>query len=389
MDSFQLKNGNSDRGLIVAGVALSLTILATDLMLPLGVAEGVLYMAVVLLGLFHSRQYIIVAAVCGSILTIAGLLLSPSSGGAEMWKVLMNRGLALFVIWATSILCIYYKRAEKNRAVEKHYERLLQLVAVASNQASSFEGAMRICLEAVCKSTQWPLGHLYLVNDYGNLIPTKLWHVEDDEKFKAFLEITEKSIFAPGIGLPGRVLTSKKPAWISNVAEDKNFPRAKLAEEVGLCAGFAFPIMVAVMEFFSHRVEAPNKKLLETMSSVGIQMGRVAERRDSLLQLNKISAGVEQSPLSIVITDIEGKIEYVNPKFCEVTKYNSDEAVGKKPNILKSGAHPPEFYKDQWDTILAGKVWKGEILNKKKNGVLFWESTTIASIKNEGAVLDN
>ncbi|MBM4174945.1 MAG: PAS domain S-box protein [Ignavibacteria bacterium] len=98
---------------------------------------------------------------------------------------------------------------------------------------------------------------------------------------------------------------------------------------------------------------------------------------------NKLSTAVKQSPTVIIITDTDGKIEYVNPKFTELTGYTSDEVLGKTPRILKSGYHPPEFYKDLWDTILSGDDFKGEILNNKKDGTSYWEDTMISPIKDE------
>ena len=100
-------------------------------------------------------------------------------------------------------------------------------------------------------------------------------------------------------------------------------------------------------------------------------------------QLRKLSQAVEQSPASVVITDLKGTIEYVNPKFTEVTGYTLEEAIGQNPRILKSGEQPSEVYTELWKTISSGKKWKGEFLNKKKNGELFWESAQISPIKNE------
>ncbi len=100
-------------------------------------------------------------------------------------------------------------------------------------------------------------------------------------------------------------------------------------------------------------------------------------------KIKKLSMAVEQSPVSIEITDKNGIIEYVNPKFEQLTLYKSEEVIGKNPRILKANYHPKEFYKDLWDTILSGKEWKGIINNKKKNGELFWESAIISSIKDE------
>jgi PAS domain S-box-containing protein len=107
---------------------------------------------------------------------------------------------------------------------------------------------------------------------------------------------------------------------------------------------------------------------------------RVEERT---AELKKLSEAIEQSPVTVMITDKKGTIEYVNPKFSQVTGYSAQEAIGQNPRILKSGTHPPSFYKELWDTILSGKNWRGEFLNRKKNDEEFWESTSISAIKND------
>lgn len=110
----------------------------------------------------------------------------------------------------------------------------------------------------------------------------------------------------------------------------------------------------------------------------------VAERTKRLQKLNQV---VEQSTISVIITDLEGTIEYVNPKFIELTGYSFDEAVGKNPRILKSGKQSLDFYKNLWDTITSGNNWKGDFENKKKNGEIYWESASIVPLKNgEGRI---
>ncbi|MEJ2285611.1 MAG: PAS domain S-box protein [Desulfobacterales bacterium] len=107
---------------------------------------------------------------------------------------------------------------------------------------------------------------------------------------------------------------------------------------------------------------------------------RVEERT---VELRKLSQATENSPASVVVTDKNGTIEYVNPTFSEVTGFSADEAIGQNPRILKSGHHPKSFYEDLWNTILAGRTWMGEFLNRKKNGEAFWESVSISAIKND------
>jgi len=97
--------------------------------------------------------------------------------------------------------------------------------------------------------------------------------------------------------------------------------------------------------------------------------------------LLKLSRAVEQSPSTIAITNTQGDLEYVNPKFTELTGYSPEEVTGKNPRILKSGDKGPEAYKELWDTILAGKTWRGVFHNKKKSGEIFYEAASISPIR--------
>jgi len=108
----------------------------------------------------------------------------------------------------------------------------------------------------------------------------------------------------------------------------------------------------------------------------------LSAKKDTEILINKLFRAVEQSPASIVISDVNGNVEYVNPKFTEITGYTYQEVVGKNPRILKSGNTSLEEYSELWKTISTGKVWSGEFLNIKKDGSKYWESATISPIKN-------
>ncbi|MCF6269649.1 MAG: PAS domain S-box protein [Melioribacteraceae bacterium] len=113
----------------------------------------------------------------------------------------------------------------------------------------------------------------------------------------------------------------------------------------------------------------------------------ITERKKAEKKILQLSRAVEQTPVSIVITDLDGNIEYVNPKFTEMTDISYEEALGQNPRVLKSGEQPREFYHELWETINSGSIWSGEFHNKKKNGDLFWESAIISPIKDkEGKV---
>jgi len=100
-------------------------------------------------------------------------------------------------------------------------------------------------------------------------------------------------------------------------------------------------------------------------------------------QLRKLSRVVHQSPISIMITDTNGNIEYVNPMFTQTTGYALKEIIGENPRILKSGEHPTEYYEQLWATIASGGTWRGELQNRKKTGQLYWEFATISPISNK------
>ena len=109
----------------------------------------------------------------------------------------------------------------------------------------------------------------------------------------------------------------------------------------------------------------------------------VTARKRAEDTVRKLSQAVEQSPVSVMITDTNGVIEYVNPKFTLATGYAAEEAIGRNPSMLKSGHTTPGDYKSLWRTIIAGKTWEGELRNQRKNGEGFWEMEWISPIKAE------
>lgn len=106
----------------------------------------------------------------------------------------------------------------------------------------------------------------------------------------------------------------------------------------------------------------------------------ITERRHIEQQLRKLSRAIEQSPASIVITDTTGTIEYVNPKFTQVTGYTTAEIVGQNPLILKTGYTAPHVYKEMWQAIVSGREWRGTFCNRRKTGDLYWEAASISPV---------
>ncbi|MCF6149382.1 MAG: EAL domain-containing protein [Candidatus Kuenenia sp.] len=177
---------------------------------------------------------------------------------------------------------------------------------------------------------------------------------------------------------------------------------------IALVTGCASGILVTVFSIgFSLSMARPIKKLTiaTNMFANGNFSHRVKlNRRDELGELSrsfnsmadelaqetyKLSRSIEQSPNAVIITDVNGNIEYVNPKFVQMTGYSAEEVIDKNPRILKSGTRSPEEYKELWDTITSGGEWHGEFQNKKKNGEFYWASASISAVKDQDGVVKN
>lgn len=133
--------------------------------------------------------------------------------------------------------------------------------------------------------------------------------------------------------------------------------------------------------YFDIRVFSPGQQ------QYAVTFVDITDRKRSELKILQLSEAVRQSAASIVITDVTGTIEYVNPRFTQVTGYSFEEAVGSNPRILKSGKHTVRFYEDLWAILTSGMIWKGEFHNMKKDGSLFWESSSISPIKNQEGLI--
>ncbi len=135
-----------------------------------------------------------------------------------------------------------------------------------------------------------------------------------------------------------------------------------------------------IRDFLTYKFTIDSQEGKPLLGGISID---ITERKSLETRNNMLSTAIEASPVSVIITNKNGSIEYVNQFFTEMTGYSAEEVLGKNPNILKSENQSPEFYKSLWNTILAGKNWQGEILNKKKNGELFWENAAISPVINK------
>jgi PAS domain S-box-containing protein len=198
-----------------------------------------------------------------------------------------------------------------------------------------------------------------------------------------------------------RLLQNKKflemfdiPQWISERGDEKS-PLEHVLREIKNPEEF----VKRVQYINSHKeetvrdeVEFKNGRIFDRYSAVvigkdGTHYGRIwtfreiTERKRNEEAVRRLSLAVEQSPVAILITDLEGNITYVNRRFTDSSGYTSDEVMGKNPRILKSGQTPISEYKNMWEAVSHGREWRGEFHNRKKDGELLWESVIISPIK--------
>jgi diguanylate cyclase (GGDEF)-like protein/PAS domain S-box-containing protein len=231
------------------------------------------------------------------------------------------------------------ERSFPTRPDKFSYFRLLEGAAIAASEETSLEDAAGVILRQVCAHTGWPVGHLYVVSgkDPDRLESSNAWCTAAPQRFVPFIEETMATAPARGVDLAGAVLAAGAPAWIGDLSSDSTFPRAETASRVGLCAGFAFPVVVGeevvgVLEFFSDHHMDPERSLWEVMTGVGAYLGRVVERERAAAALRRseeqFRALVQHSSDMVSVLAADGTLRlHFGPR---VLGYGEGEKVGER-----------------------------------------------------------
>jgi diguanylate cyclase (GGDEF)-like protein/PAS domain S-box-containing protein len=222
---------------------------------------------------------------------------------------------------------------------------LIETVAAVSDGAPSVDEAMLGCIRSMCQWTGWPIAHVYAASTEGEdvLRPTELWHIADPVHYEPFREATMDTFMPRGIGLPGRVFASGRPAWIVDVQRDPNFPRRGASAQVGLRGALSFAVPVdgrcfAVIECFAVEPVQPDSKLLEVVGHIGAQLGRVIHGMQTELALResdtRFRSVAESATDAIIAADRHGMIVSWNRGAALMFGYKENEVSGKPLSIL-------------------------------------------------------
>jgi diguanylate cyclase (GGDEF)-like protein len=207
------------------------------------------------------------------------------------------------------------KREAEELARQTAFVDLLRRTATEANAALGAEEAMRTCLQRICEHMGWTVGHA-LLRAEGTVDATltggELWHLADPARFAAFRDATSAMCFTAGIGLPGRALATGKPQWLTDAASDLELLRRDAARSCNLRGGFALPVLVghdvvAVLEFFSERVEPADDTVLAVFADIGVQLGWVFERERTRAALERHAAEVQALSLADELTGLRNR----------------------------------------------------------------------------------
>ncbi len=255
------------------------------------------------------------------------------------------------------------KRAEQRLAAQHAATRVL------SESATLSEAAPHI-LEVICEGLAWDLGAIWEVDRQANLLRcVETWHSSRVivPKFEAS---TRERGFSLGVGLPGRVWESGQPAWIADVTQDTNFPRAPIAAEEGLHGAFGFPILLndevhGVIEFFSSEIRKPDDELLEMIGSIGSQIGQFIERRraeDAVLKERYLlHTLMDNVPDTIYFKDANGRFTRINKALA--TRFGlatPADAVGKTDFDFFTEEHARQASQDEQAVMTSGQPVVGK-----------------------------
>jgi PAS domain S-box-containing protein len=268
------------------------------------------------------------------------------------------------------------RRRAEQRLVVQH--TVTQLLA----EAATLEEATRKILQAVCECLVWDLGELWRTDRAAGVLRcVEVWHKKSIE-VPQFAATSRDRTFMPGIGLPGRVWSSREPTYIPDVVQDANFLRAPIAAREGLHSAFAFPILlgsevVGVMDFFSQEIRQPDQDLLDMMATIGSQIGQFIERKraEETIQQDKreLRQLIDFVPQHILVMRPDGTRLYANKGTLEYHGMTLQEV--QADDFYTRVLHPEDLRRvlnERQGALSAGTSWEAEARLLRKDGQYRW-----------------
>lgn len=273
------------------------------------------------------------------------------------------------------------QQSESERAVLEMLARGKPLATLLNQMVDSFE---KIYPGMLCSVLLISADGLHLKHGAGGSLP------------EGYRQAIEGVAIGARVGSCGTAAYTQKTTIVSDIENDPLWQDYRgLARENGLAACWSVPIISSknnVLGTFALYYSAPRSPLpveLATLERGAHLVSLAIERAQSESSLNKLSQAVEQSPSTIVITDLDANIEYANAAFVKATGYSLAEALGKNPRILQSGKTPATTYNEMWTALTAGQTWRGELINRRRDGTEYIESAQISPVRETSGKVTN
>lgn len=277
--------------------------------------------------------------------------------------------------------------------------KLYNDVIIVTNRSFNVEASVSYAINKMCEYTDWEVGHCYLIEE-GMLVSTKLWNANLSSTYLKFKELTEKSVFLKGEGIPGMTYENNESYWkkIKDINEASTYKRSEEALNAGLRTGVWAPIrkgskVVGVLEFFNSKEIKPDNEILGSINNIGIELGSLIERNEII---NRITESEENLRLlvetvkdyAIIRLDKDGHISSWNKGAQEIKGYTADEIIGRHFSIFYTD---DEINENEPEVNLTNAVKFGRFEREgwrvKKDGSLFWADIIFNPIYNTDAEL--
>ncbi len=272
---------------------------------------------------------------------------------------------------------------EAQKQVAQNETRLNSMVSLMQKASAGVKDLLEFALEEALQLTESQIGSIYIYNEANGKFEMETCSNKDMEQGSIppsdCFEITDA-------GILGEAVRQKMPLILNNFKEEhqltKGYPEGHTPVEKFMTVPVnSNNLIVMVVAVANKETDYTNSDILQ-LSVLMDTIWRMIEKKKSDTQLKKLSVATEQSPASIIITDMEGRIEFANDRFISTTGYAFEELKGHILRVLRPAHTPEPTYTELWDTIKSGKNWKGEHQNKRKTGEVYWEAVNISPIRN-------
>ncbi len=284
------------------------------------------------------------------------------------------------------------KQVQEELRRQTLYAALLKDVTVRTDRTMKIEQVLRNAVDLVCERLGWPIGHVYVTDGVpGRLSPSPIWHMSDARYFAGFIQATDETTFTIGVGLPGRVMATRRPEWISDVSIDPRFLRKQQAAETDIHTAFALPVIVqhevvAVLECFTTEVLPIDHELLSVMTEIGNRLGLVIERHladEALIESQqRFTHAFDRAPIGIALVSTDGHWMKVNDALCAMFGYSQQDLLA---TTFQDLTHPDDL---DADLDLVSSVLNGELedytLEKRyfhRDGHIVWGLLSVSLVR--------